>query len=307
MSREFEEQSSQESCKHARSGGRKACREPVAATQLSVASKTQFTRKGGSGVKQTMFESKRGGPSRKRRAAFVFCTLDENRYDERFWNSRKRSSVVGKCPFCYKEAVTVRGLKKHLMGMPEFGGHRKSEFEAGEIAESIFAGRAACYLSPHELHEPLVPNSCTGGSRCLGIGPQQRGEPSWKSRMRWHQSWYRAEVLKVAWGTGPAEDSERQLGSILCLQAGANGLNLLTDEIRKVARHRLTEAKGVVEPYRLWHNMLSSQPMCFNLFGPMVVDLGFATGPGGIDAGGGETRGARADRICPGATLGISE
>ena len=29
----------------------------------------------------------------------------------------------------------------------------------------------------------------------------------------------------------------------------------------------------MVEPFRLMHNMLSSQPMCFNLFGELTLDL----------------------------------
>src|SRR5205807_398203 len=37
-----------------------------------------------------------------------------------------------------------------------------------------------------------------------------------------------------------------------------------------VAKRRLAEGRGTIEPFRLLHNMLSSQPMCFNLFGPLV-------------------------------------
>jgi hypothetical protein len=33
---------------------------------------------------------------------------------------------------------------------------------------------------------------------------------------------------------------------------------------------------GAVEPFRLFHNMLSSMPMCFNLFGPLCVDPALA-------------------------------
>src|ERR1019366_6109374 len=32
------------------------------------------------------------------------------------------------------------------------------------------------------------------------------------------------------------------------------------------------ESSDRVDPFRLMHNMLSSQPMCFNLFGPLAVD-----------------------------------
>jgi len=64
---------------------------------------------------------------------------------------------------------------------------------------------------------------------------------------------------------------------MLTRESGAKGLNFLTPEIFTVAKHRIEEARGTVDVYRLLHNMLSSQPMCFNLFGPMVTDHALAT------------------------------
>ncbi len=43
------------------------------------------------------------------------------------------------------------------------------------------------------------------------------------------------------------------------------GLNFLTPGIFALAKRRIEEGRGVVEPFRLLRNMLSSQPMCFNL------------------------------------------
>jgi len=57
----------------------------------------------------------------------------------------------------------------------------------------------------------------------------------------------------------------------------ADGANFLTTEIREAANRRLADGVGLVEEYRLLHNMLSSQPMCFNLFAPMATDLDLAT------------------------------
>lgn len=37
----------------------------------------------------------------------------------------------------------------------------------------------------------------------LGLGPQYKGDNKLAARMRLHQSWYRAHVLQVPWGTGP--------------------------------------------------------------------------------------------------------
>lgn len=57
---------------------------------------------------------------------------------------------------------------------------------------------------------------------------------------------------------------------------GAEGQNFLTLAIFQVAESRIAEGKGTVEPFRLLHNMLSSQPMCFTRFGPLVDDLDWA-------------------------------
>ena len=48
------------------------------------------------------------------------------------------------------------------------------------------------------------------------------------------------------------------------------GRNFLTDGIREVAEKRIDEG-GTVEPFRARHNMLSSMPMCFNLFGQLEL------------------------------------
>ena len=55
------------------------------------------------------------------------------------------------------------------------------------------------------------------------------------------------------------------------------GLNFLTSEIFELAKQRIAKGSGVVEEFRLLCNMLSSQPMCFNLFGPLALDLSLAT------------------------------
>jgi hypothetical protein len=109
------------------------------------------------------------------------------------------------------------------------------------------------------------------------LGPQHGRDAPFARRMRLHQSWYRAHVLSLECGTGPTASSERAFGNMLTRTDGDAGANFLTPEIFRVAQRRLAENRGAVEPYRLKHNMLSSQPMCFNLFGPLVDDLSLAT------------------------------
>lgn len=109
------------------------------------------------------------------------------------------------------------------------------------------------------------------------FGPQYSRDTPFAARMRFHQSWYRATVLHVPWGVGPKASSEREIGNMLCREAGASGRNFLTESICDTALSRIREQHGAVDEYRLLHNMLSSQPMCFNLFGPLIGDLDLAT------------------------------
>ena len=125
-------------------------------------------------------------------------------------------------------------------------------------------------------------NTMTGSEFCeqprnKGLGPQCNSDSSFTARMRLHQSWYRANVLNVPWGTGPGPNSSRERGSMLSRESGAKGLNFITPQIFKIAQSRIEDKRGVVEEFRLLHNMLSSQPMCFNLFGPLADDKKLAT------------------------------
>ena len=111
----------------------------------------------------------------------------------------------------------------------------------------------------------------------MNIGPQYAKDNPFTARMRFHQSWYRSEVLKVPYGTGPRPSNTTWYGNMLTLADGERGLNFLTPHIFEVAKRRLAMKKGTIDPFRLFCNMLSSQPMCFNLFGPLVDNLELAT------------------------------
>ncbi len=106
-----------------------------------------------------------------------------------------------------------------------------------------------------------------------GIGPQCESDDPFLRRMRLHQSWYRDRVLRVPYGTGPGKNSTTCFGNILTEKSACAGLNFLTPDIYALAKRRIEEGRGVVEPFRLLRNMLSSQPMCFNLFGELALDL----------------------------------
>jgi PD-(D/E)XK nuclease superfamily protein len=94
--------------------------------------------------------------------------------------------------------------------------------------------------------------------------------------MRKHQSWYRANVLHLPFGTGPKPTDVALYGNMLDAHGEALGGNFLSPEIAQIAEARIASGRGV-EPFRCRRNMLSSQPMCFNLFGPLQRDHERAT------------------------------
>lgn len=109
-------------------------------------------------------------------------------------------------------------------------------------------------------------------SNNLDLGPQYAGDNLLARRMRKHQSWYRANVLKLPYGTGPKPNDTSYYGNMLTRADGEAGRNFLNQEIFEVVQDRIAQGGGAVERHRLLHNMLSSQPMCFNLLGPLVRD-----------------------------------
>ena len=96
------------------------------------------------------------------------------------------------------------------------------------------------------------------------------------ARMRFHQSWYRHHVLNVAPSENPAALGQIY-GSMLRNEDASAGRNFLTSGIYELAEKRMGDKTGTVERERLRRNMLSSQPMCFNLFGPAAIDPSFGT------------------------------
>lgn len=90
-------------------------------------------------------------------------------------------------------------------------------------------------------------------------------------RYRTLQSWYREEVL----GLPPGRDRRgRVIASMLPQEALAErpGLNFITPEAIAYAGERAREVLrtgGTLDDDRLRRNMLSSMPMCFNIFGSL--------------------------------------
>jgi hypothetical protein len=138
-------------------------------------------------------------------------------------------------------------------------------------------GRPAVIPPPLPAQVASVQPPVGNGAHALDLGPQYAGDNRLTAKMRRHQSWYRANVLRVPFGTGPKSTDLNLYGNMLTAADAERGANFLTPGIFAVAKRRLAEGTGTVEPFRLLRNMLSSQPMCFNLFGPLVADLDLAT------------------------------
>jgi hypothetical protein len=120
----------------------------------------------------------------------------------------------------------------------------------------------------------------------MELGPGSSGDDSLTARVRFHQSWWRAERLGVEYGV---DDRGNSYGNYLTADDAERGLNFLTTAIHWTARERMDSGSGV-EPFRCTRNLLSSQPMAFNLFGPLRADPTLAALlldpllPGGVTA-----------------------
>jgi hypothetical protein len=70
-----------------------------------------------------------------------------------------------------------------------------------------------------------------------------------------------------------------RLGSRLGSRAAAAGANFVNQDIARLVRREAAyrEPGAFIDEDRLWSNLLSSVPLCFNIFGPLKLDLGLAS------------------------------
>jgi hypothetical protein len=118
-------------------------------------------------------------------------------------------------------------------------------------------------------------------------GPQSFGDNLFTRKARLLQSYYRVEKLKEKeFGIGPNENSVYKIkdakgkptreeapsyhGNML-VNGDKSGSNFLSTDIFDYVKYRLQFLKKgeTINAYRIFNNMLSSQPMCFNLFYPL--------------------------------------
>src|SRR3954462_12124409 len=77
----------------------------------------------------------------------------------------------------------------------------------------------------------------------------------------------------------PRAPPRRKLGSRLSPAAGRSGANFLTPAVAALTRREVAyrEVGALIREERLWTNLLSSEPLTFNLFGPLRLDLTLAS------------------------------
>lgn len=102
------------------------------------------------------------------------------------------------------------------------------------------------------------------------------GDDDFTKRMRFHQSWYRVHVLRLPPGPNPAAGGALY-GNMLREEDGRAGWNFLNAQVHASVEARLRQDPRGLEAGRLRNNLLSSQPMCFNLFAPLAGDHALAT------------------------------
>lgn len=103
----------------------------------------------------------------------------------------------------------------------------------------------------------------------------EQTDTAWAARCRRQQVWWRENVLGVPPGPISAARPDRLVGSMLPLDCDRS-LNFLAPSIVDAVEARLAEGdhSGKIDQDRLFRNLLSSQPACFNLFGPFVANPG---------------------------------
>lgn len=112
-------------------------------------------------------------------------------------------------------------------------------------------------------------------------------KPSKELRKKFQTDYYEksdfasnARLLQSIWRTEKGYEYEKY-GNFLKLDfAKETGANFLTNEIFEIVKSEIQnkhiEGKVIKEP-RIWNNLLSSQPLAFNLFGELNLNLELAT------------------------------
>jgi hypothetical protein len=141
------------------------------------------------------------------------------------------------------------------------------EFALPEFPAGVPARIRRIHLNEERL--PLIPSELLNQHTV-----NEPGDTRFRASARLLQSLWRAD-RKLPIGPHVAEDGTvRELGSRLTRQDAKKGANFLSSDLARLARFESVyrEPGAIIEQDRLWANMLSSQALCFNLFGDLKHD-----------------------------------
>jgi hypothetical protein len=103
----------------------------------------------------------------------------------------------------------------------------------------------------------------------MEIGPQSKSDNAMTAKYRLLQSKYRAEVLGEECGVGPTRNRTTRYGNMLA-NGEETGSNFISEAAFELAKEKVLQKQSnkslTIDEFRLFNNMLSSMPMCFNLF-----------------------------------------
>ncbi len=102
-----------------------------------------------------------------------------------------------------------------------------------------------------------------------------KGDTEFRAYARLQQSKWRTEK---GFAMGKSQNGT-YYGNYLTTEDTKKQKNFLTDNIRHQVDKAIEnkDSKSIIDEERLFTNLLSSQPLCFNLFGELAVDLKLAT------------------------------
>lgn len=113
------------------------------------------------------------------------------------------------------------------------------------------------------------------------IGKICKDDDPFTRKMRIHQGWWRAFALGEDEGTinGPGSgtvcnrinDGENSGKNFISIK-GPHKKDGALDVVRKTVSSRTQYSPGIIDEKRLYNNLLSSQPLCFNFFGELKND-----------------------------------
>lgn len=121
----------------------------------------------------------------------------------------------------------------------------------------------------HHKRIPVIPEAVLKAHKV-----SEASDTRFKAAARLLQSLWRNDAGLLI-GTHRSPDGKRRkLGSRINTASARAGANFLSPEIANLAHREVVyrEVGAIIDRERLWTNLLSSQPLAFNLFGPLKLD-----------------------------------